>query len=111
MSPPSQRLQRISISLALTVAVLGGAFFGLSSCGGYVWHHQLFYAVAAITTLCAVVLWRPAAGRAWKVVALVLGLIAIHRTVEAAVAPFYLGAATPYEYFCDAVDAFQNGPC
>ncbi len=33
---------------ALFLGVLGGIFFGLFSCGGYVWHKRLFYAVFAV---------------------------------------------------------------
>jgi hypothetical protein len=42
---------------ALLVAVLGGVFFGLSSCGGYAWHKTVFFWVLAALTFAAV--WFP----------------------------------------------------
>jgi hypothetical protein len=111
MTTPSCRLQRFSVALAIAVAAIGGAFFGLFSCGGYIWHHYLFNGLAVASTLGAVLLWRPATGRAWKVMALLLGLVATNQIVEAAVAPIYWGAATPVEYVRAAFDALQHGPC
>jgi hypothetical protein len=105
------KLPGLSVALAIIVAGTGGAFFGLFSCGGYIWHRYLFDLLVAVSTLCALVLWRPASGRVWKGVALVLGLVATYHIVEAAVAPIYWGVATPSEYLRSAVEAFQSGPC
>jgi hypothetical protein len=44
---------------AIAIAILGGVFFGLFSCGGYLWHQWVFLAIlSAVVIIALLVPWR-----------------------------------------------------
>jgi hypothetical protein len=53
MRMPNSRL--IAPSVAAGLALWGGVFFGLFSCGGYLWQQRLFDALFGITALVSLV--------------------------------------------------------
>ena len=57
-----KKLAPISV---IILAVVGGIFFGLFSCGGYLWHHQVFYALF-VTALVVALLFPPKSLKNWK---------------------------------------------
>jgi hypothetical protein len=106
------RIGNISTVTALVVAAIGGIFFGLFSCGGYSWHHELFMAIVVPVTLIAIL----APGtilRSWqRRVIFPFALIITYVLFQAASAPFY--PATPdsvTQYFKESLRTLEFGPC
>lgn len=74
---------------AVAVVVLGAVYFGIASCGGYVWHKELFrFFAAAVAVIAAIAPSRALRSRGQK--AAFLGVLASgYFILEAAAAPFY----------------------
>jgi hypothetical protein len=106
------RLKRAPLIAAITLAGLGGIYFGLFSCGGYVWHRQLFFGFLGALTLVALIFpWRrtsPICGRIGVVAAIGLAFF----FTEALAAPFY---PAPPESWSEFMRLFlytlERGPC
>ena len=97
---------------AVVFAVLGGSFFGLSSCGGYAWYKTAFMSVLATLTFTA--LWfpvsvsRPHLARAGIIVFVCLGYI----IVEAIASTFYPGPPESWsEFWAGFRISLAHGPC
>jgi hypothetical protein len=97
---------------ALLVAVIGGVFFGLSSCGGYAWHKRAFFCALAALTLAA--LWfpvsvsRPLVARAGLIVVVCLGFF----VVEAIAGAFYPGPPNSWsQFWAEFRLNLAHGPC
>jgi len=84
---------------ALFLGVLGGIFFGLFSCGGYVWHKQLFYAVFLGLLALGVILPPYSAKQIGLRLVAGLGLLVVFAVVEATAACFYLDNPTSWADF------------
>ena len=96
----------------IVIAIVGGLFFGLFSCGGYVWHEQLF-AVLFISGLLFVLFSPPRViGKLWKRAFFVVSSSALFLFVRAAASAFY---PTAPESWAELVSSFarglQYGPC
>jgi hypothetical protein len=93
----------------VVLAILGGGYFGLFSCGGYAWHRYAFVSAhVALSLAVAVSAKGPWLGRTFLFLAVgpayVLG--------QALTGPFY--TATPaswVEYWRGFVHTLQYGPC
>jgi hypothetical protein len=97
---------------ALTVAILGGVFFGLFSCGGYAWHKTAFSLVLAALTFLA--LWfpvsvsRPFLARAGLIVVVCLSFFIF----EAIAGTFYPGPPESWsEFWVGFRRNLVYGPC
>lgn len=102
----------LPIAGAVSVAVLGGVFFGLFSCGGYAWHKEAFFwlLVAVITIAALFPLHRkqPVLSR----VAVVLGVPVLFLIVQTATAPFYPAPPASWSEFLQAfISTLERGPC
>ena len=97
--------------LALLSAALGGAYIGLFSCGGYVWHELVvLVAIAALTA--AAIIFAAARTRIWRTTLIFsLGVILTYRVFIGVAWPFYLGPASPGDYLSEFSHAFLFGPC
>ena len=105
-------LRAIPSLAAVSVAVVGGAFFGMFSCGGQRWHLIAFQVVlgALVVTAMAVPLFRdrPKASRAFVLALVVLGYF----VAQAAVAPFYPSTPESVTSFGQRfMQVLEYGPC
>ena len=102
----------LSNALALLVAILGGIFFGLFSCGGYSWHRTAFYAFLGICTATALCFpaspGRPLMARIGLVLLIFLGYF----TSRAVAAAFYPSAPGSWsEFFSRFASSWFYGAC
>ena len=75
---------------ALAVATIGGAFFGLASCGGYAWHRPAFNLLEGALLVAAIVFpIAPHFPRASRV-GVVLGACILFVVVQAAAWAYYI---------------------
>src|SRR4051812_8866702 len=89
--------------LAGTLAVAGGIFFGLFSCGGYLWHEQLFGSVFATALLGTLVL-PPSALERWPFRGgFVISALTTFIVARAVASAFYPGPPTSLATFARAV--------
>jgi hypothetical protein len=97
--------------MALVVAALGGAYLGLFSCGGYVWHERMVLLGMAVPTIAAIAL--SASGTRFWVRALVLslGVVLTYRVSIAIAWPFYVGPTSVHDYVSEFSRALFFGPC
>mgnify|MGYP000420281509 CR=1 FL=1 len=112
---PSTRHRPMNLRTLPTIALVsgaavGGAYFGLFSCGGYEWHWHAFLGIAALLSgwTVAVPVKKTIGGRLWP---LALAPVAFVLT-EAAAAPFY--PATPDsldQYGAQFALTLQHGAC
>ena len=105
-------ISKIPSIFAILFAVFGGVFFGLFSCGGYVWHQQLF--AALFIGILLVLLFVPSAvlNKAWKRIALVVIATGLFFLIRSVASTFY--PATPESwsgFFASFVRGLQYGPC
>jgi hypothetical protein len=87
---------------AMVVAIAGGLFIGLASCGGYVWYGQLVFALTAFPAVIAFVLPGKLLSSWARRLAFPMVLLLTFVLVEAMAAPFYPAAP-------DSVDQFLWG--
>lgn len=97
---------------AVAVVLAGAVWFGLMSCGGYVWHKTLFYGVASAFAGAALLLPSKSLNSLSRKAVFFSILVGGYFLVEAAVAPLYPslpGSVTGY------VELFRislgRGPC
>ena len=91
------------------MAAIGGAYFGLFSCGGYAWHRQAFLGLLAV--VCGVT-FAVARGALWVRVALLLLAGVAYYLAQAALAPFYPGMPESLgAYIRLFLSALEEGPC
>jgi hypothetical protein len=97
--------------MAFVVAAFGGAYIGLFSCGGYVWHEWMVLLGMAALTIVAIALSAPGT-RFWATaLVLSLGVILTYRVSIAIAWPFYLGPTSVHDYFSEFSHALFFGPC
>ena len=97
---------------ALIIAFLGGLFFGLFSCGGYAWHHQLFLGVVILFTGLGLALPRNFLPKLFWRLSFPLFVLAVYIFSQAAISPFYSAAPANFtSYLQGVVQALEFGPC
>jgi hypothetical protein len=96
---------------AFLLAILGGLWFGLVSCGGYVWHKHLMQWTLAGLVL-AFLLWpRSHSPNLARRALLSLAVVASFFVARALAAPFYPAFAGFGDYFQLVWLALFTGPC
>ena len=102
----------VPTAAAVVVALAGGAYFGLASCGGYSWHRHAFLAgLSALVGIALLVPW--SRSRPWMSrVAVMIGVVAAYVLSEATAAPFYPAAPETWASFSTTfVRTLVYGPC
>jgi len=92
---------------ALAFAGAVGAWLGFSSCGGYVWHSYLGYAVLTLVVLGVFLGSANPTKRAGLAVLVVVAFFVGQGAGFAA----YLGAGSPGEYLRQLGSSFSSGLC
>jgi hypothetical protein len=105
-------VNRLPLIAALLLAVLGGVYFGLFSCGGYAWHKPAFFVALVATTLAALLVPlqrpRPVASRLGIVVAVGVAFL----LTQAIAAPFYPAPPASWGDFMRVfLHTLEQGPC
>ena len=99
------------VGTAFLVAVLGGVWRGVASCGGYVWHDQAMLAalaVAAASLLLFASTYAPSFPRRAFLAAAVIGTFFAVRALSA---PFYPAFPGFGDYFRQVGVALSTEPC
>jgi len=106
---------KISNGMVILLAFLviaGGIFFGLFSCGGYVWHKQLHTSLMAIASIFIMVAPPNFLLAIWRRVVFITTSLAIFVVVRASASAFY---PAPPENISEFMKSFvigaQYGPC
>lgn len=112
MDTSIRRISKVVIAVTVLLALLGGVFFGLYSCGGYVWHQQIFTitfggSVCLSVLLPSVVLRKFFTRITFSVVVVLLFLI-----VQAVAATFYPAPPGSWAKFSSSfLSHMEFGPC
>lgn len=112
MSKLLERISNFATVVALLVAATGGIFFGLFSCGGYVWHGQLFMSIVVPVTLIAVLV--PGTFlRSWqRRVLFPFAVLITYILFQAASGPFWPAPPeSAAQYFDGFLKTLEFGPC
>ena len=93
-------------------AVAGGLFFGLFSCGGYIWHKQIHMSLMVMAAVF--ILFEPPnfLTPLWKRISFLVLAFAVFIIVSAAASAFY--PATPAnipEFIQSFIRGIEYGPC
>jgi hypothetical protein len=109
----------ISVVVPLAVAMTGGIYFGLFSCGGYAWHKSLYnFLLVSVNILCFIIFWKKrekAEGRGKTMASLIIFTVlvwATYMTFEAAAATFYPESPTSLsDFWRRFLTSLKYGPC
>lgn len=93
------------ITTAIFVS-LGGVYFGLFSCGSYIWHSQLFYVVVTVLLLATLTYPANFIDNWYKKLIFLILLAAIYFVFEASSGAFY---PTPANSLVEFVQLFWQG--
>jgi hypothetical protein len=95
--------------IPIAVAVLGGVFFGLFSCGGYVWHWTAFRWLLGVS--CILALAAPSTLSWPRRAGLIALVIPVYLIAEALAAPFYPDTPSSVgEFLHRFVQTLETGP-
>ncbi len=105
--------------IPIFIAMAGVIYFGLFSCGGYVWHKSLYsFALISTIIICSIILWKKAdkaKSRGKLIATLTIWIIlvwATYTTCEAAAASFYPDSPTSFsDFWSRFLICLKNGPC
>ena len=101
-----------AVFLCTSFVLLGAVYFGLASCGGYLWHKQAFRVICVGLYLAALLLpssWLPTL-KLKLAFAVLLPLLFV--ALESGVAPFYPGPPNSLsEYTAIFIQSVKFGPC
>jgi hypothetical protein len=100
------------ILITAALVLCGAAYFGFFSCGGYVWHKDLFWVVTGTATVAAVVAPSMVLRSLGRKIFFVAFLFIAYFTIEATVATFYPGPPESLSEFVQLfVQSLELGPC
>ena len=108
----SPRLVSMVLVGTAIFSIAGGVYFGLFSCGGYVWHRQLFNSVFLVL-LFAIIALPPRNSKTvrFKFTAVIV-IVLCFVVVRAAASTFYPAAPESIgEFLGDFVLGVKHGPC
>jgi hypothetical protein len=115
MTPSSgakYRLGNGAVLLCGSFVLLGAFYFGLASCGGYLWHQQAFRGVTVALYLAALFLPSSLLPSLKYKLAFAVCLPLLFVVLESAVAPFYPGPPNSLsEYQANFLQSIEFGPC
>jgi hypothetical protein len=100
------------VLLTLTLAVLGGVFFGLFSCGGYIWHIQVYWAIALIFILGSMILKNKILNSMLSKILFPIFYLALFFISQSVAATFYPSAPENLsEFISNLFISLEYGPC
>lgn len=108
----SKRLGNALVAISIVIACAGGVFFGLFSCGGYLWHAQLYWSLAALFVVLAL-LSASSLLRTWpRRVAFPFAFAFIFIFCQSVAAPFYPTAPSSItEFSHNFLKTLKYGSC
>jgi len=105
-------LGNLVVLLCLGSVLLGALYFGIASCGGYIWHRHAFVGFSVGMAIMAVAGSSTILPSLKVKIGFLIALPLLYVFVESAVAPFYPGPpSSPSEYWAAFTQAVQYGPC
>ena len=97
---------------ALVLAVAGGIYFGIASCGGYVWHKQAYFAALVVVSLGGLAVPLSQSHRLLSRALLIVGVVVGYFLSQAIAAPFYPSVPESWSMFISAfLRVLVSGPC
>ncbi|PND36228.1 hypothetical protein C1O66_21190 [Paucibacter aquatile] len=92
--------------------LLGAFFFGIASCGGYVWHKELFRVVSIAMWLLAVLVPSTLLSSWKRKLGFAAAMPVAYAVFESAVSTFYPGPPASIAEFGEFfLQAMEYGPC
>ena len=108
---------RKSISIGAIVllgisAIVGGLFFGLFSCGGYVWHKQLHTSLMIMASIFILFVPPKFLDALWKRLSFLVLSFVLFVVVRAAASAYYPASPENMSEFIQSfITGVQYGPC
>ena len=104
--------QTLVILSLIIIAVVCGIYFGLFSCGGYIWYKQIF----TVFFICFVifVLFIPSARayKLWKRIFFAVSVFIVFLLSQSVASAFYPNAPGSWaEFFQSFIQRMVHGPC
>lgn len=107
-----RRMTRSIFITSFSLAVLGGIYFGLFACGGYVWHSHVFQTVFLGLLALATFLPPYSMKRIATRVSVAVAIVIVFAVTEAATTCFYpLSPDSWSEFLRGFLLHLKNGPC
>jgi hypothetical protein len=107
-----QTITTIALTGAILLSLGGGVFFGLFSCGGYMWHQQLFLTVFLLFLLAFLVFPPAAFKHIFSKGLILILLIGSFFVVRAGASTFYPSAPESMQEFIEGfILGVKYGPC
>ena len=98
--------------LPILFALMGGLYFGLFSCGGYIWHRYVFYLIFSLSLIPIFFVRLSYLNKAYKKALFIGSTMLIFLVVRAAASTFYPAAPNDiYEFLTSFIRGLQYGPC
>lgn len=107
-----QSITSIIFITVIVVATIGGIYFGLFSCGGYIWHRQAFYIAFALVLSAFFIFPPPMLKKIPLRFIIITSIIAFFLVVRASASAFYPSAPASWpEFFKRLILGLKYGPC
>ena len=102
----------ILVLFTLTLAVLGGIFFGLYSCGGYYWHIQAYWITALLLVIGSVMLKSKMLKTLRSKLLFPINYLALFFASQSIAATFYPSAPESFsDFMSNFLITVEYGPC
>ncbi len=112
MSIELSRPSNILVLLSLAMAISGGVFFGLFSCGGYVWHIQAYWAAALLFITLSITVKNQLLNSIFAKLSFPVVFIILFWVVQSVAATFYPAAPESIaEFIRSLLLTLEYGPC
>src|SRR3990167_1098819 len=100
------------VLFTLILAVLGGIFFGLYSCGGYYWHIQVYWITALLFVISSIALKNQFLKTLTSKLLFQIIYLALFLASQSVAATFYPSAPESFsEFIRNFLITVEYGPC
>jgi hypothetical protein len=100
------------VAICVGFVLSGAVYFGIASCGGYVWHKEFFRASTVLLYVSALVLPSAPLASFKKKALFAAGLPLAYALLESAIAPFYPGPPDSLGDYGELfLSSLEFGPC
>ena len=108
----SLKSSNLLTTLSILTAILGGIFFGLFSCGGYVWHKELFNVVFCVLLITNFIFPPALFKKSFLRFLLIIIIVCLFIFVQAIASAFYPSFPETWaEFFSEFINGLIFGPC